>query len=150
MSDDTTPATSTSPGAAEVLALIRRMNLSERELLLEQLEKRPSVLNPTGYTIVPIELLEILKRVFRTTFDQVVKLSKDSSRRKRHRSPETIARDAEIVRLRDEEHRTFGAIPRLLLLIKPAWGRKPGQPLKRDTVEKAYHRAKARTTDRPN
>src|SRR5262249_35490536 len=88
MSNNTTPAAYTTPGVPEVIALLRRMNPSERKRLFEQLEKRPSLLHLTGYTIVPVELLEMLKGLFRSGSDELVKLSKVLSRRKRRRAPE--------------------------------------------------------------
>jgi hypothetical protein len=60
--------------------------------------------------------------------------------------PRNTKRDDEIVRLRDEEGRTFGEIPRLLLRMNSSWGGNNGSPLKRDAVEKAYHRRKGQGT----
>jgi hypothetical protein len=60
----------------------------------------------------------------------------------RNAKPRKTARDDEIVRLRDEEGKTFGEIGRLLLVKNPAWTGKGGKPLSRAAAEKAYHRRK--------
>jgi hypothetical protein len=51
-------------------------------------------------------------------------------------------RDAEIVRLRDQEGHAFGKIGRLLVRKTLAWGGRDGRPLSRGAVEQAYRRAK--------
>ena len=56
--------------------------------------------------------------------------------------PRNTERDDEIVRLHDQEGRTFGQIPRLLVRKNPSWAAKDGEPMSRDAVEKAYHRRK--------
>jgi len=63
-------------------------------------------------------------------------------KKQRDAKPRNEARDKEIVRLRDEEHRTFGEIPRKLQAANPEWVGGDGKPIKRDTVEKAYLRMK--------
>jgi hypothetical protein len=52
------------------------------------------------------------------------------------------ARDKAIVRLRDEQHCTFGQIARDLPKINSTWVGANGKPLKYDTIQKAYQRMK--------
>lgn len=56
--------------------------------------------------------------------------------------PRNADRDKEIVRLHDEEGKSFGEIARLLCKKNASWCRKDGKQLSRDTVERAYHRQK--------
>lgn len=60
--------------------------------------------------------------------------------------PRNTDRDDEIVRLYDQDGRTFGEIPLLLKLTDPSWVGAEGKPLSRDAVEKAYHRRKQKGT----
>ncbi len=61
---------------------------------------------------------------------------------KRDPKPRKTTRDDEIVRLKDEEGKSFGEIPRLLPLINPKWAHKSGKQLTTDAVKKAYKRHK--------
>jgi hypothetical protein len=56
--------------------------------------------------------------------------------------PRKRERDAEIVRLHDEEGMSFGKIGRHLPTLNAAWVVRGGAPLDRKTVERAYHRMK--------
>jgi len=66
----------------------------------------------------------------------------DNYKKTRDVKPRNEERDKEIVRLRDEEDKSFGQIPRALKAKNPKWVRPDGGPLTRDTVEKAYKRYK--------
>jgi hypothetical protein len=65
----------------------------------------------------------------------------------RNPKPRNIQRDREIVRLHDECKKSFGEIPRILAEQNPAWVGKNGKRLKRDTVERAYHRLQVKLKD---
>jgi hypothetical protein len=67
---------------------------------------------------------------------------------KKHREvrPRNGERDAEIVRLRDQEGKSFGIIGRCLCLRNSAWVGRNGEPLTRDAVEAAYRRKKRSLT----
>jgi hypothetical protein len=56
-------------------------------------------------------------------------------------------RDDEIIRLHDDEGKSFGQIGKLLILKNPKWCAKGGKQLTRKTVEKAYHRRKYMATN---
>ena len=60
--------------------------------------------------------------------------------------PRNTERDAEIVRLRDMEGKSFGQIPRLLIQKDQSWCGKNGRPMTRDAVERAYWRRKGQGT----
>jgi hypothetical protein len=94
------------------------------------------VRNP-GYIALGVELGE--KAVMMK--DEAVKRVKDRLTGK----PRNTERDAEIVRLRDQEKLSFGKIGYRLVKINSAWANKKGKPMSRDAVEKAYHRMKCRT-----
>jgi hypothetical protein len=61
--------------------------------------------------------------------------------------PRNTDRDAEIVRLHDEEGLPFKKIPKALQGLNPAWANEKGEPLSKDAVERAYRRHKARPGD---
>jgi hypothetical protein len=65
--------------------------------------------------------------------------SEKNYKKARDAKPRNADRDMWIIRLRDEEHRTFGEIALKLRGINPDWS-KDGAPLPRDTIEKAYYR----------
>jgi hypothetical protein len=82
---------------------------------------------------------------------EVQKIANDLQQKyKSHRDakPRNQERDAEIVRLRDQEGCTFGRIPHRLKTSNPAWVNKDGSTLSRDAVEKAYKRYKALPADK--
>jgi hypothetical protein len=59
--------------------------------------------------------------------------------------PRKQNRDEYIVRLHDEEDKSFGQIGALLKLKNPMWVGRDGGPLKAATVKRAYYRRKRRT-----
>lgn len=63
--------------------------------------------------------------------------------------PRYTERDREIVRLHDQQGMSFGKIPRALQKLNPKWGKADGRLLSRDTVRKAYTRAKANSAADP-
>jgi len=68
-------------------------------------------------------------------------------KKRRDPKPRNTERDKAIIRLRDEQRLTFGQIPRQLRKENPVWVASDGELLSKDTVEKAYKRAKGRLAD---
>jgi hypothetical protein len=79
--------------------------------------------------------------------DVVSALVSEQNKEKRDAKPRNTDRDDEIVRLYDVEGKTFGEIPRMLILKNPLWCGKNGKPISRDAAEKAFHRRKNNPTN---
>lgn len=63
--------------------------------------------------------------------------------------PRFADRDSQIVRLRDEENKSFGEIAILLRTLNSDWVGKEGKPMTADAVRKAYLRAKEQAEHSP-
>jgi hypothetical protein len=140
------------PTAAEVLELIRRMDLRARTQLFRELDHRHnSIVAPTGYGVAPVEITEACRTAYRRqgeAFLPLVSLMVRLGNAQRKRSPGIVRRDAEIVRLRDQPERpSFGKIALRLRRINPSWTGPAGKALAYDTVKKAYQRMKRDPAD---
>jgi hypothetical protein len=93
------------------------------------------------------EIFAQAKRQLEEIGNAMADLGRDELKQERDPKPRNTDRDDEIVRLRDQEGKTFGEIPRLLLQQNSQWCRKGGKQLTRDTVEKAYRRRKGLGTN---
>jgi hypothetical protein len=90
---------------------------------------------------------EALKKSYDENQAALAELTRAELKEERDPKPRHTERDDEIVRLRDREGKTFGAIPRLLMQKNPKWCGEGGKLLKRDAVEKAYRRRKGLGTN---
>lgn len=108
------------------------------EAACKVMKEHPEVVGEEFQKMVELGVRDWVERTSR----EVGKLEQEKIKTARDAKPRNTERDDEIVRLRDDEDKTFGEIPRLLLQKNPSWSRKDGKPLKRDTVEKAYLRRK--------
>lgn len=107
----------------EAIQIVRgRPDLTDDEVAALITEQAPQLLDATTQAVTEVERARL-------------KAARDPK-------PRNTQRDCEIVRLHDQEGRTFGEIPRLLVQKDPSWAGRDGKPLARDTVEKAYHRRK--------
>jgi hypothetical protein len=88
------------------------------------------------------DLLFGMVRVFANAF-----LEAEQTIAHRVPKPRNTARDAEIVRLRDEQRLTFQRIGRKLQEMNSRWVGEDGEPLDHRAVRKAYYRHKSRPAD---
>lgn len=105
---------------------------------IEIVKKNPGIVNEDEE--FARELEADVKQFVEHERDVVSEMVRQKIKEERDPKPRFEERDAEIVRLRDIENKTFGEIGRLLLLKNPEWSGRDGQPMSRDAVEKAYHR----------
>jgi hypothetical protein len=105
---------------------------------IEVVKQHPQASNDELYTLIN----EATKRSVEAYQVTHTELAKAQLKEKRDPKPRKTDRDEAIVRLRDEEKKTFGEIPRLLLKLNPLWCGIGGKPMSRDAVEAAYRRRK--------
>jgi hypothetical protein len=131
------------PTAEQALELILRMPAGELGRLLEALQAAGWEgwygLEEAGYHLVPNALYWHLEQ-------RIHVLYKRLSRRRPRPASAVGERDAEIVRLKDQEGKTFGQIPARLKRLgdRPPWCKTDGSRLAPDTIKKAYYRLKGR------
>jgi hypothetical protein len=142
-----TPSTSAPPTADDVIDMIGRMRVEERRNLFEMLARSRSLVDPTGLTVMHIDMVKGMMQAHRDRCkelaDQLPNLVKLSNMLAQPRNAE---RDREIVRMHDVGGFTFGEIGPQLVKRNPKWVRK-GKPLAYNAVQQAYHRVKSRLAD---
>jgi hypothetical protein len=92
---------------------------------------------------MPPTSLSAAKAVRQQQERELIEQGKAIGRHERNAKPRNTERDDQIVRLHDEEGKSFGIIGRLLAELNPAWVGKNGKPLSRAAATKAYNRRKA-------
>lgn len=110
---------------------------------VDVVKQHPQASNEELYTFVN----EATKRHIEEYQVDHTELAKARLKEERDPKPRNTERDDEIVRLRDDERKTFGEIPRLLIRKNSAWVGKDGKPLTRDATERAYRRRKGLGTN---
>jgi hypothetical protein len=116
--------------AAQVLAIIKFLTVSERERLFKLLEYRPSLFNGTNYVIVPEALTELMLRIIRSFLRElapelsrkVANLRARLAKRNRRSATKTVRRNVEICKLRNDKPKfwTLGRLAKQFKVTKRA------------------------------